>query len=306
MIAWQIPLRLVWPVMGDESLAALVDVVAGAWRESSMSEQSIVKFVDLARRFTAFAQANGVEEAADVDPALCREFIDAPGRSRCGQVGPPAVATRHQRRAVLRMLFRTARAAGIGLTDPTGDLDLPLRGPRGAVRPLDPDEVDSIRFFADRGAEHRHATTVALLLAGARTAEIGWLTVADLDLDAGAVRVHGSMKYDQRTVTLEAADLPALRARVEYLDDPDALLCAPIGGDAARRQSLIGMTVGKILQSAGLGDDETVTPTSLTATAGHRAFTRTGRIEDAARGTGCRSLDSAATLIGYRWQEAAS
>lgn len=146
--------------------------------------------------------------------------------------------------------------------------------------------------------------TPALLLAGARTAEVGWVTVADIDLDAGSAYVHGSVKYANRTVTLRRQDLPWFRARVAHLNGHDAaLLCGPIGGTAANRQSTIGMTVGAVLTTAGLANDPAVTPTSLTAFAGHYAFERTGQIEAAARVTGCRSLDAAATLVNHRWQD---
>ncbi|WP_440714204.1 tyrosine-type recombinase/integrase [Gordonia sp. FQ] len=301
--SWQPALPLIWPAMTDQSVAALVDVATTAWRQGSMADQTVTKFSDLARRFVAFAAAHDVTMAADIDCAICEEFVRAPGRSRSGIAGGPALATMHNRRASLRVLFRTARAEGIGLVDPTIDIELPQRGERGAVRPLTAEEADAVQFFADRGPRSRHYTAVALLLAGVRTAEAGWLTVADLDLDAGTVRAHGSAKYQTRVLTLDEAVTPWLRARVRHLADPEALVCAPISGDAARRQSLIGMTVGAVLREAGLGDDREVTPTSLTATAGHRAFTATGRIEDAARVTGCRSLDSAATLIGYHWRE---
>lgn len=63
------------------------------------------------------------------------------------------------------------------------------------------------------------------------------------------------------------------------------------------------MTVGSVLRAAGLSVDPAITPTSLTAYAGAQAFARTGLIEHAARVTGSRSLDSAASLIGFDWQD---
>ena len=63
------------------------------------------------------------------------------------------------------------------------------------------------------------------------------------------------------------------------------------------------MTVGAVLRAAGLSVDPAITPTSLTAYAGAQAFGQTGLIEDAARVMGARSLDSAATLIGFDWQD---
>lgn len=69
-----------------------------------------------------------------------------------------------------------------------------------------------------------------------------------------------------------------------------------------RRQAAIGATASTVLLRAGLADDRAVNPTSITAHAGARAFAETGRIEEAALVMGCKSLTTAAQLIGYDWR----
>lgn len=308
MTTRQFVLALKWSVMSeDQRIPTLVQVVSTAWAtavdDGRLSEQTREKFSALATRFAVFAIACGVESIHDIDDALCRAFIHAPGKDRSGEHVRPAVATMHGRRAVLRSLFATARTMGIGLDDPTQSIELPDRGRPSGCRPLTGDEAEQVQFFADRGPDKRHFVMIALLLAGAHTAEVGWMTVTDLDLAAGTARVHGSVKYAPRTVALRSQDLPWLRARAGHLADDDAMLCDPLGGTAAARQARIGMSVGAVLRDAGLGNEPGITPTSLTAYAARRAFETRRNIEDAARVSGCRSLDSAATLIDYQWQD---
>ena len=59
--------------------------------------------------------------------------------------------------------------------------------------------------------------------------------------------------------------------------------------------------LGQVLLRAGLGGDRRVRPSSIAGWAGRRVFDETGRVEDAARALGVRSLDSAARMIGLDW-----
>jgi integrase/recombinase XerC len=61
------------------------------------------------------------------------------------------------------------------------------------------------------------------------------------------------------------------------------------------------MAMRHVLQRAGLGHQRDVVPTSIRAWAGWKVFEASGRIEEAAKALGLRSLDSAATQIGHDW-----
>jgi hypothetical protein len=56
-----------------------------------------------------------------------------------------------------------------------------------------------------------------------------------------------------------------------------------------------------VLLRAGLAGDRRVRPASIAGWAGRRVFEESGRVEDAARVLGVRSLDSAARMIGLDW-----
>lgn len=307
MTGHQLCLALRWSIVGDERLTTIAAAVFAAWNRAAasgaMSQQTVAKFSLLVNRFCRFAVAHGIESINDITPTLVGDFVHARGRDRSGERMEPSLATKHIRLSTLRVFFRTARSLGIGCDDPTTVMDLPGRAQPGQRRPLTPDEAQLVRFFADLGAHKRHSSTVALLLAGARTGEIGRLTVGDIDVDEKAAHLHGSVKYAERVVQLDDYAAMVLKARIYHLGrDPRQPLCDTGTGSDSARQARVGMTVGAVLRAAGLSVDSAITPTSLTAYAGAQAFARTGHIEDAASVTGSRSLDSAASLIGFDWQ----
>lgn len=55
------------------------------------------------------------------------------------------------------------------------------------------------------------------------------------------------------------------------------------------------------MDRAGLGREPGLKPASITAYAAQRVLAATGRIEDAARFLGYRSLDATAQLVGHDW-----
>lgn len=308
MTGHQLCLALRWSIVGDERLDTIAAAVFAAWHRAAtsgaMSAQTVTKFSLLIDRFCRFATAYGIESINDITPTVVEDFVHARGRDRSGERVEPSLATKHIRLSTLRTYFRTARSLGIGCDDPTSVIGLPGRAQPGHRRALTRDEAQLVRFFADLGAHKRHSSTVALLLAGARTGEIGHLTVGDIDADEKTARLHGSVKYAQRVLLLDDHAAMMLKARIAYLGgDPRQPLCDTGTGSDAARQARVGMTVGSVLRAAGLSVDPAITPTSLTAYAGAQAFARTGLIEHAARVTGSRSLDSAASLIGFDWQD---
>lgn len=287
--------------------AAVTDRWAEAVRDGAMSEQTLDKLVQLVGRFERFAYAHAIAAIGEIDHDLVRKFVTAKGRSRKDAVSAPAAATQANRRSAIRALYRTARQAGLLLDDPTTELTLPGRS-RSAQRPITTDEAAMIRLFSERDRPTRHASTAALLLAGAHTAELGYITTTDIDLNAGNVRVHGSSRHQPRVLPIDSWSTRVLTARIEFLlrplspDDRPPVVCTGAEGSDAHKQARVCVTVREILTRAGLSDDRTILPSSLTAYAAQQEFQRTGRIESAAAVLGSASLDTTATLIGYHWR----
>jgi integrase/recombinase XerD len=95
--------------------------------------------------------------------------------------------------AAIRMLHRFMTAEGMRNDDPTADFD-GIKVPAGIPKPLSEDEVESL-LAAVTGTEPvalRDRALLELLYAtGARISEVCGLSMGDLDLDAGLVRLYG-------------------------------------------------------------------------------------------------------------------
>ncbi len=118
--------------------------VLDAWAAGNVhSAQTLARMSETVTRFTRRLQATGVGSFAEVDPAHACGFITA----AVAGGAPPQVATQHARRTAIRTLYRTLRAVGFEVADPTLDLALPARGTR-AARPLTDDEITLCRASA--------------------------------------------------------------------------------------------------------------------------------------------------------------
>ncbi len=164
-----------------------------------LTELSAERMLTLWIRFERYAaRAHGVVTLGDVTPALARSFVSA--KTTKGK--PPGVATQHLRRSAIRLLFRILRQFRICTLDPTIDLHLPPRD-HSSFRPLTDDEVDLCRW-ASRSTltMTRRPAAWALAEAGASTAEMGQVTLADLDAREGRVWISGGPKTDPRWAAL--------------------------------------------------------------------------------------------------------
>ncbi len=299
-------LKLSLPTSLPDAIDAAVRIWAESTNAGALSPQTLDKLTSIADRFQRFAAVHRIATLDDVTPDLIKKFIVARGRNRCGLVSRTAVATMHNRRATLRALYQTARREGLTLNDPTSDIILPART-ASSRRPVSEDEAALIRMACQHGPSTRHAVTAALLLAGAHTSELGHITAADVGLHAAHVQAHGSAKHRARRLPLDTWTIRIITERVCYLSNPlpeghqSPVLCTAATGSDAHKQARVCVTVREILTWAGLSDDLSIRPSSLTAYAARRVFDRTGRVEAAAALIGSRSLDSTAALIGYQW-----
>ncbi|MER6503300.1 hypothetical protein ABT218_29075 [Streptomyces sp. NPDC001455] len=214
------------------------------------------------------------------------------------------------RRSVVRIAYRTLRELKLSDDDPTRDIELPARAV-GGVRPLSEDEVVDLRHHASFVTRpSRHGAAAALALAGGHSGEIGHIRVKDIDTERRRVWMHGSTKTDPRWCPLDDWGFNTLTARAAFVT---ARQVRPESGPAARLavsdrhgsdaflQARACVALSDLLKRIGLGDEEDVKPSSVTASAAVAEFERTGHIEDAARLLGLRSLDRAAAVIGYTW-----
>lgn len=284
-------------------------LVVTHWADNGqLRPTSLKKFDLLMRRFERYADAFGVCALSEVDVTLVDSFVRARGRDRRGTVSDAAVSTMQVRRAVLRAFYRTARELSLTADDPARDIDLPTRTP-STTRPLTEDETELLWMRAWAGGRvRRHAATVALMLSGVHSGEVGHVTIGDVDFETGTVHAHGSVKFRPRTLDLAPRALQALAMRRDALlnrrpgiSPGRIVLATGAGGTDDQKQALVCTTVKETLRWSGLGDDPELRPASLTAVPARALFESTGRIDLAARLLGLASLDAAARAVAWSW-----
>lgn len=288
-----------------------LDLVLRAWvTDGAHSEQTLLRMSETVRRFSARLDALGVGCFCAVTPNVAAEFCTAPTRT-----GTPAeLPTQHGRRTALRMLFRSLRAAGFPVGDPTVDLMLPPRSST-AARPLTDDEVTLCRATSQWGmAAGRRALIWALGEATAVSSEITAVRVQHLDDPRTPTQVWltGTTRHDPRWGRLSEWGRQVLarhlQQRREGVDgvvlDPQLLLAyggaATPGGATAQVRSC--QALREVLDRAGLAQEADVRPSSLRHWAGRRLLDRGSPIEQVALALGHRSLDACAEDIGLTWR----
>jgi integrase len=266
----------------------------------SLSGQSRPRFVATADRFFSFcARGFGLRSLDEVTAEIAHAFVMAPSEDR-----EPSVATMHLRRAVLRFAFRQARELGLADHDPCVDLVLPPRSGL-AARPLTHDEIVVCRSFSLTSLTNtRTPAAWALAESTARTAEIPHIRVRDLDLDGCRVWLHGSPRTVERWAPLTAWGLVQLERRVAAIDGAAAPLVYTANGSAASGQASSCIAVSDTLMRAGLSGEPDLRPISVAAWAGRSLLDQTGRIDAVARLLGVRSLDRAARIVAWDWNQA--
>ena len=112
------------------------------------------------------------------------------GERRTSGAAPASVA---RQLAAIRMLHRFLTEEGMRVDDPTADLD-GVKVPAGIPHPLTEAEVSSLLdavVGSDPIARRDRALLELLYATGARIGEAVGLSIGDLDLDAGLVRLFG-------------------------------------------------------------------------------------------------------------------
>jgi hypothetical protein len=264
---------------------------ADAWRRLS-GEMAL---------FTARLDLEGASCLRDVTPEAAVRFVDEavvqPGTG-CWQ--EPSVSTRYLRRSAVRALFRTARQLGLCDHDPTLDLVLPPRATQGC-RPLEDDEVVLCRLTAESTLFLTRVPAVwALAEATATPSEIAVVTADDLDLRAGVVRLAGARKRRPRLVKLTEWGATHLAVRVGRHLPGHPLAYEGRGTPGSATASISG-ALHLLLKRSGLLEDPSVKPASVAGWRGRQELQHTGDISAAARLLGLRSLDAAASAVGWDW-----
>lgn len=282
---------------GSSRLSAEIDECLLALAREATPVQTVTRAAPVMRRFSDFVGASSkLERLADVTPEVAMQFIHS--RLECGL--QPSLATQHERRATVRLLFRVARRVGIAIGDPTLDLKLPVRATKSA-RPLVDSEIEVARDVALWSlSSRRMAAAWALAEATGRGAELSNVRPEDLDLSAGRVWLHGGKRTVDRWGQLTVWGTRVLRKRVTEMGSQTSVAYAGEGPGSAGQVSTC-QAISTILVRAGLAGEPDVRPGSVAAWAGRSRFDAGAGIAEVAQVLGVRSLDQAAQIIGWDW-----
>lgn len=147
---------------------------------------------------------------ASLDTVNTAQLVAFVGERRAGAAAPASVA---RQLAAIRMLHRFLVDEGMRVTDPTADLD-GVRVPSGIPKPLSEAEVASLLAAVvgdDPVARRDRALLEFLYATGARIGETVGLSLGDIDLESGLVRLFGKGSKE-RIVPFGRAAAAALQA----------------------------------------------------------------------------------------------
>jgi integrase/recombinase XerC len=274
---------------------ALEAHLRGRWT----SDSQVRRILRLAERFEVFCtEAFGISSLEAVDPAIVQAFVGAADSGGC----PAGASLQRARRSAIRLLFRSARQLGLTVSDPTVDVALPPLSSLRA-RPLTDEEVLECRAASMWSlTSARRSLTWALAESTCRSGEIPTVRIGDIDLESGLVAIRGGGRCAPRTGRLTEWGRHLLGEHLTGVTDPELPLV--YSGESARLGGLVSANaaISQVLQRAGLGHEPDVRPSSVVAWAGVKVLERTRRIECVAEALGLKSLDSAASFIGWDWK----
>lgn len=275
---------------------------ASAWVLSAWSaDVEARRVVTVLERFAQFSNKGfGIAWLDEVTPGVATQFLKAPA----GGGLAASVSLRHLRRLAVRLLFRVARSEGHQVGDPTLDIHLPPRS-QLSTRPLADEEMMICRGAAQWSLEDTRRTAAwALAEATCRTAELPFITVADVDLVRSRVWIHGGRRPAERWGRLDEWGVEQIGRRLAAVGKcPEAPVLYAGGDRGGAGQVAACSALQEVLVRAGLGGEPDVRASSVAAWAGRRILNETGRIDVVARRLGVRSLDRASRIIAWDWLE---
>lgn len=275
------------------SAVTVRDVVVGCLGGGGATNSSFVRAEPVWWRFVEFLESSSAAALDDVGSDVVSAFVEA----RLGSGLSASPSTRRNRLWGVRLLFRAARERGLVSIDPT--FGLTVRVDRSVItRPLMDAEVEACRELA-WWSSSRVGALWALAETTCRGAELPVVEAGHVDLNSGVVTLPGSSRVSARKGRLSEWGMVAVERQLRF-SSAGTLVYSGSGSSNAGQVSTC-RALGNVLTRSGLGGDRRVRPSSIAGWAGRKVFDESGRVEDAARVLGVRSLDSAARMIGLEW-----
>mgnify|MGYP001826378528 FL=1 len=228
--------------------------------EKGRSANTIAAYRRDLAAYSEWLEAHG----ATVLDVTHRQLVDFVGTRRASGAATSSIA---RQLAAVRMLHRYLSIEGERRDDPAAELE-GVRVPSGIPKPLTEAQVTSLidSVLVTEPIHRRDLALIELLYAtGARISEAVGLSIGEIDMDAGLVRLYGT-GAEERIVPFGSSGAAALddwfspsgramvvRAQWRSRDDAEAVFLNTRGGRLTRQAAW--QVIKKYGTRAGIGDE---------------------------------------------------
>lgn len=290
-----------------------LDLVLVEWNRQvvggNISADIITNYTCYLRGLGRLMTARGLALVSDLSVNFLLMWCLMPQES----TGEPASEnTSRLRRSAARSFYETAKGLGITDTNPAKTIEFPTRSDR-YVKALSDEQVRQMQRVARMTVDDsRTPAALALVMSGATTTEISFVTAADVDVPNRRVWVHngGYRQYDRWVTLHDDWCVTAVQRRMDDLQASGAtsggdtwLVYQPKPGKSTtpRQGSAGGMIILRLLKFARVHQPGVTRAESIREWLALQVYAETGSLEEVARRLGMSSLDGAAHVVGHNW-----
>jgi integrase/recombinase XerD len=173
-------------------------------KAKGFSSRTVIDYRHNVKLFLNYLAELQITELAEVDRLLITDYqirlLDHTHRGK-----PIGIVTRIRRLTTVRCFFTFLIKAGIGVNDPTGDLELPKRPKSLPKNILSKKEMEKLLGLPDLGTPlgiRNRAILEVFYSTGIRVSELCNLTLHDIDTVKGELRVNQGKNAKDRIVPL--------------------------------------------------------------------------------------------------------
>lgn len=301
---------------GDMTLLMAFSLVGADWARQvaagTISAENIATYTKHLSGFLAVLARLGVTMVNEVTPNLVLAWCQM--RAPHADTDPNENSMR-LRRSAARSFFETSACLGITDANPAKTVEFPGRSGRHVRAFTDGDISQLQRISHSTLGDTRTPCALALVMSGASTQELAFVTVDDVDLARGRLWVHdgGYRARDRWVPFCDDWSAAAVAARVaelreSYGDEAGGVWLIykphPSQPTPTRQASAGNNLITRLLKTARVHEKGVTRAESIREWLAAQVFAQTGSVEEVAIRLGYASLDAAAHLVGYDWVDA--
>ncbi|NDD71634.1 MAG: hypothetical protein EBZ52_00490 [Actinobacteria bacterium] len=287
--------------MIDEERPTRLDVVREIVRNHLTGDiyrrSTEVSLFGLIEQFWSWCNDAEIKDVLSIEREHVEAFLHTPVK-RGEKFSAPKPKTIDNRLWAVERVYEALRYFGYKIPDPTQDILVALDRRIVSAYCTD-DEVASLREAVPSVLfDDSYAVILALAEVGATNSEMRELKTNDLDIERGLVRLPGGSRNDSRINELTSWGREALKT---CLPNHNAKWLVVNTLSQTVSEQTISQRFRELVANAKLSR-RGVNINSVRAWRARQIYETSGRIQDAARFLGYRSLDTAVEMIGLDWR----